>query len=252
MAAHHTIVDHGSWDPHAPLEVETLPHDLSHNGQKHLEQIALAIDEVAPKPGLLVYVAATKLALPLNGLDSVLFSAIDVATHLQVAQAYHSLTTASAVAFVEFAADLFPFPISQIRTPAEHPFHNGQNQATQRDFSVLIGRKGYIHSPVVDPSRDALLSLSSKLHFKGLASGCFTHTSAHDLQREMGQYLFFHNNYRTIPWLGGKTPLQRLRSFEGFSHVHSFSVFEAPEQNRMSGSRDQSTIHHRKREQAGA
>jgi hypothetical protein len=250
MAAHHMTIEHGLWDPHAPLDVEPLPRDLTHSGHKYLERIALSIDEVAPKPGLLVYVAATKLALPLNGLDFVLFSAIDVSTHLQVAQAYHSLTTASAVTFVDFVAECFPFPISQIRTLAERPFYNGTEQASQRDFSVLIGRKGYIHSPVMEASRDALFSLSSKLHFKGLAGGFVAHTSSHDLQREIGQFLFFHNNYRTIPWLDGKTPLQRLRAFEGYRHVHSLNVFEEQETVPLHPNNHQDTIHRRAREVA--
>jgi hypothetical protein len=164
------------------------------------------------------------------GLDTVLFSAIDVSTHLQVAQAYHSLTTASAVSFVEFVAGSFPFPVSQIRTSTERPFSCGLRQASQRDFSVLIGRQGYIHSPIVDASRDALLSITSKLLFGGVSDGLFMHASAHDLQRELGQFLFFHNNYRSIPWLGGKSPIQRLKMFDGFNSLHVFSVFDELEE----------------------
>ena len=231
MAAQQPCSDRTSWSPYSPLEAEVFTRDLSYTGQRYLDKISLAIDEVAPRPGLLVYVAATKLALPCNGLDPVLFSAVDVSTHLQVAQAYHSMTTASAVSFVEFAAARFPFPISQIRTRQEKPFHMGERQASQRDFSVLIGRKGYIHFPITDPERDAISSITSKLQYNGLPGGGAAAASSFDLQREIGQFLFFHNNYRTIPWLDGKTPLQRLRSFERFRSVHSFSGSEEFEQS---------------------
>ncbi|MCX6135092.1 MAG: hypothetical protein NTU47_14865 [Ignavibacteriales bacterium] len=229
MAAQHVLLNPDSWNLQALLEVDTLPRDLSHHGLLYLEKLALAIDEVAPKPGLLVYVAATILDQPINGLDAVLFSAIDVCTHLQVAQVYHSLTTAAAVSFVEFVAESFPLPISQIRTLAEPPFHDGSNQASKRNFSVLIGRQGFVHSPIADPSRDALLSITAKVHFKSLAGKGLVRASSHDLQREVGQFLLFHNNYRTIPWLGGKTPLQRLKFFEGFGSIHSFSPNDGQE-----------------------
>jgi hypothetical protein len=238
MFAQHLLFDSRFWDPQMPLEVDTLHRDLSFNGKRHLEKIALAIDDVAPKPGLLVYVTATNLALPVNGLDAVLFCAVDVTTHLQVAQAYHSLTTASAFSFVEFAAHCFPFPISHIRTLAERPFHNGSDHSSHRDFSVLVGRQGYIHFPIADASRDALFSITSRLLLGGLAGDCPAQSSSHDLQKEVGQFLFFHNNYRTIPWLGGKTPLQRLRSFEGYESIHTFHVpdeWEDPSRNAEFG-----------------
>jgi hypothetical protein len=250
MFAQHLLFDSRFWDPQMPLEVDTLHRDLSFNGKRHLEKIALAIDDVAPKPGLLVYVTATNLALPVNGLDAVLFCAVDVTTHLQVAQAYHSMTTASAVSFVEFAAQSFPFPISHIRTPAERPFHNWSDHSSHRDFSVLIGRQGYIHSPIADASRDALFSITSKLLPKGPAGDGPVQRSSHDLQREVGQFLFFHNNYRTIPWLGGKTPLQRLKSFEGYGKIHSFHVsdeWEAPSRTSVIGN----TVTAQHRYQAG-
>ena len=226
MAAQQQWPDYSAWCSSLPLEAEIIPSDLSRSGKAYLEKIALALEDVAPKPGLLVYITAAPLSLPMNGLEPVLFSAVDVSTHLQVAQAYHSPTIASAVSFVEFAASSFPFPLSQIRTCATRPFCNGNHEASHRDFSVLIGRMGYIHSPVADPERDALFSITSKVHFKHLTGGSALPTAPFDLQREIGQYLFFHNNYRTIPWLGSKTPVQRLRSFERFSRIHSFSTLE--------------------------
>ncbi len=217
-----------------PKSIQSLCTELSHAGQLYLERIRLAIDEAAPRPGILVYVSVKKLAIPLNGLDAVVFSAIDACTLLQVAQGYHSLTTAAAASFVEFVAESFPFPLSQIRTPAERPFYNSTSPPSHGDFSVLIGNQGYIHSPISDSSRDALYSTMSKLLFSGISEGSLVPASSHELQRELGRFLLFHNNYRSLPWLGGKTPLQKLRTFEGFSRFHLFSPNEGFEERSWS------------------
>lgn len=232
MSMHDELFESNSWKVQDVGGLRSLCTELTFTGRLYLERIAGAIDEVAPKPGLLVYVTARKLAIPLNGLDPVLFSAIDATTHLQVAQAYLSLTTAAAVSFLEFVAKSFPFPISQIRTPAQRPFDHSSGLLSSRDFSVLIGRQGYIHSLINDPSRDALFSITSRLQFGGIAEGSLVYISPRELQRELGQFLFFHNNYRSIPWLEGKTPVQKLKMFGGYSGVHTFSPHEECERAR--------------------
>ena len=40
--------------------------------------------------------------------------------------------------------------------------------------------------------------------------------------RALTQFLLYHNNYRSIPWLDGNTPLQKLKSFDGYAPLHSF------------------------------
>lgn len=234
--------------------LQALCAGLSHTGKIYLDKIAAAINEVAPDPGLLVYVTARKLSIPLNGLDPVLFSAIDATTHLQVAQAYLSLTTAAAWSFIEFAAKSLPFPIIQIRTPVQRPFARLAEPLSTRDFSGLIGRLGCVHSLITDPQGDALLSVTSRLRFGGIEEGSLVCASSLELQRELGQFLFFHNNYRSIPWLEGKTPLQKLKTFERYGSLHSFSPMDAGAGSKPasqkgpahgSGRRDRTNPHHR-------
>ncbi len=215
--------------PQTPNGNQNFCTELTSAGQPYLERIALAVDEVAPRPGILAYVMVRKLAIPLNGLDAVVFSAIDACTLLQVAQAYHSLTTAAALSFVDFVAESFPFPLSQIRTPAERPFANSTNPPCDRDFSVLAGERGYIHTCITKPSRDSLFLAISKLQFGEISEVGLVQVSAQKLQGELARFLFFHNNYRSILWLGGKTPIQKLRTFEGFDAIHSFSPYEGLE-----------------------
>jgi hypothetical protein len=206
-----------------PKNLKNLCADLSRAGQANLQRITQTLGEVAPTPGFIVYLRAKPLTFRLNGLEPVVFSAIDCSTHLQVAQAYHSMTTAAAVLFVEFISQSFPFRISQIRTSAERPFFTPAIANPHRDFARIIGERGLVHSLIEEDSRDPLALITSGLMFGGISEGSFSHLSTEELQRTLTNFIFFHNNCRSIPWLGGKTPLQKLKTFKGFSEIQSFS-----------------------------
>jgi len=223
MPHHHGIARSSPADPLFPKGFEVLCKDLSRSGKIHLQRIASTLDEIAPTPGLIVCLYARPLTFRLNGLEPVIFSAIDCSTQLQVAEAYHSLTTAAALLFIDFVAQTFPFPISQVRTTAERPFHNPAGPDFHRDFSALVAERGLIHTLVSDPSRDALTSITSKLVFGGISEGTSLHLSTQGLQAQLDHFLLFHNNHRSVPWLDGKTPVQKLRTFEGFSKLRSFN-----------------------------
>jgi hypothetical protein len=205
-----------------PFGIQILCSELSHTARVYLRKIAPAIDEIAPKPGVLVYVQAKKLPVRISGLKPVVFSAIDVSTHLQVAQAYLALTTAAAVSFVDFAVDRFPFPLSHIRTRDQIPFHTASARASRRDFTAMMARRGYVHSVIGDPSRDVLFFITSRLMLGGGTEGSLVPANDDALQGELRRFLIFHNNYRCIPWLEGKTPVQKLKTFAGFEHIHTF------------------------------
>jgi hypothetical protein len=72
------------------------------------------------------------------------------------------------------------------------------------------------------PADDVLFSLLTKLTFGGAPEQSFVPSSKDDLHAELARFLFFHNNYRSLPWLGGKTPLQKLNTYRRFAEVHSF------------------------------
>jgi hypothetical protein len=215
--------------PPAPMAFESLCMELSHAGRLYLEKIASLIDQVAPSPGRLVYLHTTKLAMRLSGLQPVIFSAIDGATLMQVAQANFTMTFAAALSFVEFVARSFPFPIVEFKTLNVAPFYNPDNDQLQRDFPTLIGERGYVHSFVESHRSDALYSITSKMIFGGLSEGVVCPASPDELQRVLTQFLFFHNNSRFVPWLYGKTPIQKLRTFKCFQGTHSFSPLDEPE-----------------------
>lgn len=231
MSTNDPMLNRGFADATIPVGFLSLCTELSHTAQLYLRKISLAIDEVAPRPGFLVYAQAKKLGVRLNGLDPIIFSAIDATTQLQVAQVYLAITTAAAVSFIDFVAQTFPFGISQIRTRDEKPFHNSSDGQSHRDFTAIMGQRGYVHSVIANPSQDALFSITSNSIFGGLCEGSIAHASEQELQRNVAHFLFFHNNYRSIPWLGGKTPLQKLKTFEGFAGIHSFDPYGLPRSN---------------------
>jgi hypothetical protein len=211
----------------APVRFENLCRELTHAGRVYLDGLALAVEEVSPKPGFLVYVQTQKLSIRLNGFEPVIFSAIDLSTHLQIAQMYLAATTAAAVDFIDFTARSFPFGMAQIRTLARAPFQAPPGADLGRDFTTLMRERGLLHSVFTNPSNEVLFSLVSKLTFGSISEGSFTCGNKEEMMKELSRFVFFHNNYRSLPWLGGKTPLQKLKAFRGFEEIHSFDPYGA-------------------------
>jgi hypothetical protein len=207
-----------------PVRFDSLCREISHAGRKYLDALALAIEEAAPRPGCLVYVQAKKFVMQSDGLEPVIFSAIDVSTHLQVAQAYLAMTMAAAVDFFDFVVRSFPFGVSEIRTLTEVPFHNPARVHSHHDFTSTLARGGILHSIITNPSQDVLFSIVSKMSFDCVLEGSVAHESQGDLPRELARFLFFHNNFRSLPSLGGKTPLQKLRTFNEFAGIRFFDL----------------------------
>jgi hypothetical protein len=226
VAAENGMMKRSYEDGQVPVAFQSLCSELSRSGQLYLQQISAILNELAPRPGVLVYVYSRKLAVRLDGLEPIVFSAIDASTQLQVAQVHLAMTTAAALSFVDFAVRSFPFPIQQMRTRREVPFHNSASSKSRHDFAALMAQRDIIHSLTSDVPPDALASISSKLLFGGMAEGYTLRGSERELQHQLAQFLFFHNNHRSIPWLDGQSPLQKLKTFEGFPRIHSFNPHE--------------------------
>jgi hypothetical protein len=208
-----------------PLRLEGLFDELNRTAQMQLEQVVAAIAKLAPMPGVLVHVRAHRLAIRVSGFEPVVFSAVDANTLLQVAQVYLTITTAAAVSFLDFMKQSFPFDVACVMTSGEKPFVNPKGSELHRDFSTIAKQMGVVHTVTGDPTHDTLFVLTSKLTFGGISEGLITNTTESEVQRELAHFLFFHNNYRSVPWLGGKTPVQKLGSFEGFSPIDAFDPY---------------------------
>ena len=226
MTADNRFLERQSADGQIPVAVQSLCSELSRSGQLYVRQISAFIDELAPGPGSLVYVHANSLGIQLDGLEPAVFSAIDACTNLQVAQIHLASTVAGALSFVDFFVRRFPFAIRQIRTVRDSPFRGIAGKQDRHDFSAILAQRGILHTLIADKSRDALYSITSRLLFSKMTEGMNGPASEREHYRALTQFLLYHNNYRSIPWLDGNTPLQKLKSFDGYAPLHSFCPFE--------------------------
>lgn len=182
-------------------------------------------DLVAPTPGFLVYVETSRLSNQINEIEPLVFSAIDANTHLQIARLYLTASFASAIDFVEFALSKFPFPVLQIRTVDQAPFYVHSNVSQRQRFSEFLQAHMVYHSVMNHPLNDELYPHLSKFTFARMAAGTLTRISSDELMEGLSSYLLIHNNYRELPTLQGRTPLQKLHTFERFKQLYSFDPF---------------------------
>ena len=225
MALRNSVDQFHPRNAQGPLGLDGLCGALNRSAQLQLEEVSRAMARLAPKPGALVHLQTHRLAIHMNGFEPVVFSAIDASTLLQVAQVYLTTTTAAAVTFVDFVAQCFPFRITHIRTKEENPFVTTGESESRRDFSEIMRQHGLVHSVTAAPSQDSLFALTSKLTFGGISEGSMSSSSETEVQTALAHFLFFHNNYRSVPWLGGKTPVQKLGTFEGIKRMDSFDPY---------------------------
>jgi hypothetical protein len=85
--------------------------------------------------------------------------------------------------------------------------------------------RGIQHTIVSNPSHEVLYAVLSKLTFAGNLANPSNLQSERQLVRDLVNFLFFHNNHRSLPSLSGRTPLQKLRTFRGHNHLYSFDPF---------------------------
>jgi hypothetical protein len=168
-----------------------------------------------------------------NEFEPIVFTAIDACTHLQVARLYFIGTTASAIDFAEFAMSRFPFPILQIRTTQEAPFYDVLDLPSRQRFSVFLKGRNVQHTVMSNPLYDELYPHLSKFTFGRMATGTLNMISSDQLMDGFSSYLLIHNNHRELPALQGRTPLQKLQTFERFSQLPLFDPFANPASGRV-------------------
>jgi hypothetical protein len=203
-----------------------LPSEEDKLGWGKLTQRRSIVDLVAPTPGFLVYFESTRVSNQINEIEPVIFSAIDANTHLQIARLYLTPSFASAIDFVEFVLSRFPFPILQIRTSDETPFYVNSSLPTRQRFSEFLQARMVHHSVMSRPLNDELYPQLSKFTFARMAAGSLNKISSDELMDGLTSYLLIHNNYRELSSLQGRTPLQKLHSFDRFKQLYSFDPFQ--------------------------
>lgn len=195
----------------------------------HMKELIHAIQQIAPTPGSLIYMEAKPLSYRWNGWQPILFSSFDICTHLQIARMYLTPTYASAIDFLNFIWEQFPFRIKEVRTSAEQIFINPISLQSEHQFTAEAKRLGIFHSIVLDPTNQPILRVVSKYLFGGTFEGSIEEPTEENVMAALVNYLYFHNNHRSLASLGGMTPLQKLKTFEGFSGVLSFDPYRQVE-----------------------
>jgi len=225
MSAQERMETLRSLDAQLAVRLEGLCRELTQTGEVHMQKMTSTLDEAAPKPGDLVYLRAKNLSVKLNGLEPVVFSAVDACTFLQLAQIYLAPTTAAAASFLDYIVGTFPFVVSHVRTRNQRPFYHATGDRSYHEFSEIVAEKSCTHSLITNISQDPLYGIADKLMFGGITEGSIVGATEGELQRDLIHFLFYHNNFRSIPWLAGKTPLQKLATFEGFANWRLFDPY---------------------------
>jgi hypothetical protein len=199
--------------------------ELHRETVKRMSRLASTVDRLATRPGALIYLGRAKLTCQLVGIEPVVFSAFDASTHLQVARIYLTQTFASAVDFLNFIRQKFSFRIGRIRTAEEEPFYVESPPSVRQRFSSHLEAEGILHSIVSDQSTDDLFAVFTQLSFAQVVAKSGRRLEEPSIMREFISYLYDHNNYKELPTLKGKTPLEKLKLFGGFDELESFDPF---------------------------
>jgi hypothetical protein len=191
--------------------------------QEQMEKLTERIQLTAPVPGRLVYIAARLLPFQLYGLPPILLSSLDGCTHLQLARVYFTQTAASAIDFLEFIRNEYPFSIREVRTYAHQLFCASGQQHVSR-FTSYAQQLGIGHSVFQDKQDDILFLYLSTMFFE--PDDQFVEpVGEQDLIQRLSSFLFLHNNQRSFSTLNGRTPVQRLQMFHGYEHIEVFDPF---------------------------
>lgn len=185
-----------------------------------LKHIQSELHRIAPSPGALVLVNTQTIPRPHSTFDSLILSAMDACTHLQLARFYFVSSLAATIDFLEFAVNTFPFPITELRTDHTRLFSSDTARQVEHRFTLAAHRIGIRHS-IRDLQGDTVES-NLRQYFFEAALNRGTQEDDEAILADVQKYLFFHNNHRSLPTLEGKTPVDKLRSFGTHRRMKTF------------------------------
>ena len=132
------------------------------------------------------------------------FTAIDDATRVRALKIYQRHTQASAIDFVDYVIDKFPFRIKEIRTDNGHEF--------QAKFHWHVEDKGIRHA-YIKPSSPQLNGKVERSHRSDQQEfyQLLTYKGDVDLEAKLAEWERFYNLARPHGAFNGKTPYEALR-----------------------------------------
>lgn len=180
------------------------------------------LDKYASYPGVLVYLESKQLQHPWYGLQPMLFTCIDLFSLLQTARLYLTHTIASAIDFFDFAMSSFPFRVQKVCTPPDRWLLHGPFAGATNRFSEAATARGVVHSMTSEPLTSVIVNEVRPYLFDGLLESLLQDSGETDINAHLRSFLLVHNNYKSLPTIGGVAPVQRLRECPEFHDVLSF------------------------------
>lgn len=184
-----------------------------------------AIERVAPMPGSKLYMEARRLNCRWYGLQPMLFSAIDLCSHLQVARVYLTQTVASAVDFLDFLVASYPFAIREVYTPPDLWFCDPVVPQVIHRFSRECALRNTVHSVLSNPSQDAIIRRLRAYFYHTVLESSEEGASEQLMIPDLRNHLLVHNNFASLDTIGGQVPIDKLRTFSGFESVEQFDPY---------------------------
>jgi hypothetical protein len=184
-----------------------------------------AIEQIAPRPGSRLFVEGRKLGCRWYGLQPMLFSAIDLCTHLQVARVYLTQTVASAVDFLDFLVSSYPFVIRELYTPPDLWFCDPEVPHVIHRFTRECALRNMVHSVLSNPSQDLITRKLRSYFYHGILESSRDKANEQAIIPDLRSYLLVHNNYTALDTISGQIPIDKLQTFSGFESVPQFDPY---------------------------
>ena len=172
-------------------------------------------------PGSIVQIGVTSLKPYLDKNGYVLYTAVDLCTHLRISKIYECHIGFHASTFIRMIIEQFPFSIKEVQTPDDRIFTNGTITTTIASTlyePVRIVLKNakieqtIIREPLNEPS--IIHSITSMDETQLFSQSEWK--DENELSNALIEYLTFYNNHRQQNSLQNCTPLQKLRSHDGY------------------------------------
>ncbi|MDI6778681.1 MAG: helix-turn-helix domain-containing protein [Bacteroidota bacterium] len=164
--------------------------------------------ELFDNPGKQIEIGMIDVSEYTAKIPSVLFTALDLFTHLRISKIYNKISAANIKDFVSFIIDKYPFKISSISI-VNDPSLTGLQDMTSNSFSDLeITSFAF---PNIDDMKNGIVQ---EVHQKDIRDffSRVNFDSNQDFLTKFNNYLKQFNNHQSRDDLDGLTPLQKLRT----------------------------------------
>jgi hypothetical protein len=156
-----------------------------------------------------------------------LFSAIDLCTHLQIARVYLTQTVASAVDFLDFLVAAYPFVIREAYTPPDLWFCDPVVPQVIHRFSRECALRNLVHTVLSNPSQDVIIRRVRSYFYHSRLESPEGGESEQAMIPDLRNYLIVHNNYTALETIAGQVPVEKLRTFSGYESIEHFDPYAA-------------------------